>query len=70
MSEFAVLDSSHIAAGVLVLGFVLYILLKNRVRRDHIEMQRRIEENPSGDPASSGHYDLRTKTRASRSWIS
>lgn len=70
MSEFAVLDSSHIAAGGLVLGLVLYILLRNRVRRDHIEMQRRIDPSHTGDPAATGNYDLRTKTRGSRSWIS
>ena len=70
MSELAMLDDSHIAAGTLFLGLVLYFFWKNRVRREQVELQRKFGGKRTGDPMDTRNYDLRTRIRGSRSWIS
>ena len=70
MSELAMLNDSHLAAGTLLLGLILYFFWRNRVRRDQIELQRKIDGKTIGGPVDTRNYDLRTRTRGSRSWIS
>lgn len=70
MSEFATINGSHIAGGAFLLGLILYFWWKNKLRRDDIELRRRFNEKSVYDPADKGDYDLRTRVRGSRSWIS
>ena len=70
MSDFVMIDGSHVAGGAFFLGLILYFWWRSKVRRDDIEFQQRMNGNSAGEQAGSDSYDLRTKIRGSKSWIS
>ena len=70
MSDIAMFDSTHLAAGGLVLGLILYFVWKSRVRREHLELTRRLEGEAVSEQGGHAVHGFRTRTRGPHSWIS
>jgi hypothetical protein len=70
MSEIAMFDSTHLAAGGLLLGLILYFVWKRRIRREHLDLARRLEGEAASEQAGRAVHGFRTRTRGPHSWIS
>ncbi len=70
MSEIAMFDSAHLAAGGLFLGLILYFVWKSRTRREHLEPTRPLEGEAVSEQGRRAVHGFRTRTRGPHSWIS